>query len=260
MEKIIADWICRYAREYPDLQKTTARWEEPVIAFAAAGDPRFLRLKEVISPTHALPADLLEDAKSVITYFLPFAKTITRSNIAGREASKLWAVTYIETNQLILDVNRHVSQELAQRGYATAIIPATHNFDEKKLISDWSHRHVARIAGLGNFGLNNMLITEKGCSGRVGSMVTNVELKPGQEEARETCLFKYNGSCKKCVERCINAALFVDHYDRWKCYEMCLHNDRIYPDIGVADVCGKCLVGVPCSSTDPVKKSLGRDQ
>jgi epoxyqueuosine reductase QueG len=254
MEKKIAAWIRQYVKRYPTIKEITARWKEPLIAYADAGDPRFLRLKEIISPSHALPADLLGDAKSVITYFLPFDENITRGNIADREASKEWAVTYIETNQLILDLNRHISRELAQLGYETAIIPATHNFDEKKLISDWSHRHVAQIAGLGNFGLNNMLITEKGCSGRIGSMVTNLALEPGLGGDREYCLFKYNGSCKKCVERCVNNALFADSYDRWKCYEMLLHNDSIYPDIGVADVCGKCLVAVPCASSDPVKK------
>lgn len=260
MEEKIAGWFRQYVKSYPVIKGTTARWEEPLIAYANAEDPRFLRLKEIISPTHVLPTDLLENAKSVIAYFLPFVENITRGNIVGRESSKEWAVTYIETNQLILDVNRHISGELAKEGYETAIIPATHNFDEKKLISDWSHRHVAQIAGLGNFGLNNMLITEKGCSGRIGSMVTNLALEPGLGGDREYCLFKYNGSCRKCVERCVNEALFTGSYDRWKCYEICLHNDRIYPDIGVADVCGKCLVAVPCASLDPVKKLKNKNE
>ena len=150
LEEKTVEWIRDYVKCYPAAKKTTARWEEPLIAYADAGDPRFFRLKEIISPSHALPADLLGDAKSIITYFLPFDESITRGNIAGREASKEWAVTYIETNQLILDLNRHISRELAKEGYETAIIPATHNFDEKKLISDWSHRHAAQIGGLGN--------------------------------------------------------------------------------------------------------------
>ena len=48
----------------------------------------------------------------------------------------------------------------------------------KNLISDWSHRHVAVIAGLGKFGLNNMLITDNGCCGRVGSFITDLKIEP----------------------------------------------------------------------------------
>lgn len=36
-------------------------------------------------------------------------------------------------------------------------------------MSEWSHRHAAYIAGLGIFGINNMLITNKGCVGRIPS-------------------------------------------------------------------------------------------
>ncbi len=254
MQEEIKSLIWEFVQKYPDLKKTKARWKEPLVAYASAEDPLFLKLKEVVSPSHALPEDLLEDARSVITYFLPFDEAINESNISGRDVSRLWAETYIETNQLILDLNHHLSAALAEGGYASAIIPATHNFDEKKLISDWSHRHAAYIAGLGNFGVNNMLITEKGCCGRVGSLLTNLPLQPTARGEKEYCLARHDGSCNLCVEQCVNDALFPDSYDRWKCYEMCLHNDRLFPDMGTADVCGKCLVGVPCSTRDPVKK------
>ena len=253
MEKLIRQLIIEYVNHYPVLRQTSNMWQEPIIAFAAADDDLFMTLKAAISPTHALPTDLLADAQSVITYFIPFSKDTVTSNIVGRETSKEWAIAYIATNKLILDLNIHVQSALCQQGYTASILPATHNFDTTKLISDWSHRHVAFIAGLGKIGLNNMLITEKGCCGRLGSIVTNLKLQPTLRSNHENCLYKHQGLCKKCVERCVNGALTETSYDRHLCYDMCLNNADLYNTLGLTDVCGKCLVNLPCSFINPTR-------
>ncbi|GIM27610.1 (Fe-S)-binding protein [Clostridium polyendosporum] len=249
VDNIIKKFVNRYSISY----NIQTKWKQPLVAYANARDNMFLDLKEIISPSHALPQDFLPDAETVITYFIPFDDAIVKSNIEGRECSKLWAVAYIETNQLISDLNIFVKDELKELGYDATNIPATHNFDKKKLISDWSHRHVAVIAGLGKFGLNNMLITDKGCCGRVGSIVTNLKIEPTERNNIEYCLYKHQNICKKCVDRCVNDALKIDYFNRNRCYEMCLYNDKKHPDIGLSDVCGKCLVGVPCSLGNPTK-------
>lgn len=251
IETIIKEFIENYIKT----KKVQAKWKEPLIAYADAGDEMFYRLKEAVSSSHAMPTDLLPEAKTVVAYFIPFDEEIITSNIRNKESSRLWAITYIETNQLILDLNTFIKEQLHKLGYKSNIIPATHNFDEKRLISDWSHRHVAYIAGLGQFGLNNMLITDKGCCGRIGTFVTDLFIEPTKRKKTESCLYKYANVCKKCVDRCVNSALKVDSFDRHRCYEMCLYNDKFHSDIGLADVCGKCLVGVPCSTKDPTKKN-----
>lgn len=254
VDKKIEGILKEFVNKYPEEHKVQTKWGEPLVAFADAADRRFLKLKKTISPSHALPTDFLKDAKTVISYFIPFSESTVKSNIGGRESSRQWAEAYIDTNQLILDINKHLKNELARIGYESVIIPATHNFDKCKLISDWSHRHVAAIAGLGGFGLNNMLITEKGCCGRVGSMVTNLKITPMMNNKKEYCLYKYNGSCKTCIKRCVNNALDIGEFKREKCYEMCLYNDSIFSDMNLTDVCGKCMVGVPCSFVNPVRK------
>jgi len=245
--------IRQFVKRYPETIDVQTKWKEPIVAYADAMDEMFYKLKDVVSPSHALPKDLLLEAQTVVAYFIPFDEDVVKSNIEGRESSKLWAKAYIETNQLILDLNTHISDELKKLGYKSNIIPATHNFDEKKLISDWSHRHVAYITGLGRFGLNNMLITDKGCCGRIGSLITDLKIEPTKRKDKETCLYKHMNICKKCVDRCVNDALKIDSFDRNKCYEMCLHNDKFHSDDSLADVCGKCLVNVPCSMNNPVK-------
>ncbi len=250
MRQIVESIIKEYVEKYPQNKEVQTVWKEPLIAYASAEDVLFPQLKTLISPTHALPGDFLPEAKTVIAYFLPFEESIVTSNIDGREASKIWGIAYIDTNQLIFDLNTRLEAELVKLGYQATIIPATHNFYKDKLISDWSHRHVAYIAGLGKFGLNNMLITEKGCCGRIGTVVTSLEIEPTGRSEAEYCLYKSKGICQKCSDRCVNGSLTLEGFDRHKCYEMCLeNNDRLA--IGQASVCGKCLVGMPCSFKRP---------
>lgn len=254
MESYIRNLIVSYVNSYPELKQTSTVWQDPIISFAAANDNLFYKLKEIISPTHALPTDFLADAQSIITYFIPFVKDTVISNIEGFNASREWGVAYIETNQLIQDLNAFVCDKLRKHDYRATSIPKTYNYDKTKLINDWSHRHIAFIAGLGKFGLNNMLITEKGCCGRIGSIVTNLKLPPTPKSNRENCIYKYNGLCKKCIDRCVTNALTETTFNRFTCHEICLKNAGIFKDLGVVDVCGKCLVNLPCSFTNPTSK------
>lgn len=247
LENIIKEFVTKYHKNYD----TKSRWGDPLITYADADNKEFYTLKNVVSTTHALPKDFLPEAKTVVTYFIPFDDSIIKSNINEKHCSKEWGIAYIETNKLIFDLNTFVMNELEKIGYKSNVIPATHNFDAEKLISDWSHRHVAVIAGLGTFGLNNMIITEKGCCGRVGSFVTDIKITPTPKIEGENCLYKSMNICKKCVDRCVNDALKIETFNRHKCYEMCLDNDRFHSQLGLVDVCGKCLVNIPCSTKNP---------
>lgn len=249
----IQDFIKEVVKNYRTENRTITDWDEPLVAFADANDPVFFELKTVVSESHNLPTDLLKDAETVISYFIPFKREIVLSNVDGRNCSKEWAIAYIETNELILDLNLCLSEELEKSDFESFVLPPTHNFDEKKLISDWSHKHIAFIAGLGKFGLHQMLITEKGCCGRLGSLITNAVIEPTKIRDREFCLYRYEKTCRKCVEKCVFGALRVDSFDRHKCYEICLSNAKLYSKLGSADVCGKCICAVPCSFNNPVK-------
>ena len=210
MKKTVRVEIERFVREYRDSHGTVTPWEIPLVGFASASDPLFQKLKAAVSPTHAVPQDLLAGAATVVAFFLPFTRELTRTNEQGREASEEWARAYLETNELIRSLSLHVKAFLETRDEKACLIPATHNFDPRKLMSDWSHRHVAFIAGLGRFGLNNMLITDRGCCGRIGSLVTTALIEPDPPFGGEACLYRHNGTCRRCVERCVNGALSSD--------------------------------------------------
>jgi epoxyqueuosine reductase QueG len=233
-------------------RRTVTRWTTPIVGFAAADDPLFAASKRSVSPTHALPGDLLPGAKSVIAWFVPFERSVAVSNIAGAEASREWATAYVETNVLLAAIGARLVELLEERGHRAAAPAPTHQFDRTRLVSDWSHRHAAVAAGLGAFGHNNMLITASGCCGRLGSLATTLAFAPDPRHVGEACLHRAGRACLSCVRRCVNDALHEDGFDRFRCYDQCLKNGERLRDLGTADVCGKCLVGVPCSFTDPV--------
>jgi epoxyqueuosine reductase QueG len=227
-------------------------WKEPIIEIISANNEKLNTLKEAVSPDHFMPCDILPDAKSIISFFIPFQDNIIKSNIKGEMASEEWVMAYIKTNELIKIINDNIEIIMGQNGCKTGKIPATHNFDVKKLISNWSHRHIAYIAGIGTFGINNMIITKNGCCGRFGSVIINYEFNEYKQvhNIKEKCLNKLNGSCGICQKKCtVNA--YENNYDRYLCYKQCLRNVEYHKNIGYADICGKCLVGLPCSTKEP---------
>lgn len=79
---------------------------------------------------------------------------------------------------------------LEKKGYRVAVSKEASTFDQEKLISNWSHRHFAYAVRLGTFGINNMLITRKGCCGRYFTIVTNLDVEADEPLKQELCLYK----------------------------------------------------------------------
>jgi len=235
---------------------TATGYREPLVRFAAADDPRFLDLRRLVEPTHMLPNDLLPGARSVVAFFLPFARWVVEANARyGEQVAPEWATAYVETNALIGRINARLIEALAEQGVGAAAQPATHNFDPVSLVCRWAHKSVAVIAGLGSFGLHQMVITDAGCAGRFGSLVLDADLPiPAMKagtftplEPRQRCLYFHDGSCLECVQRCPAGALDPSRpLDK----QLCRHHQKTvaqkYGVVSPADVCGKCAIG-PCS-------------
>jgi len=239
--------------DYDRKNNSGSIWKEPIVEIISANNEKIKELTEIISADHLMPEQILPDAKSIICFFVPFQESIVKSNIPGKMASKEWAIAFIKTNDLIKNINNEVELLMENNGYKAGKIPATHNFDVEKLISNWSHRHIAHIAGMGTFGMNNMLITKNGCCGRIGSIIINYELPEYREigELKEKCLNKAYGNCGVCQQKCVINAYENTNFYRHKCYDKCLENAKYHKLIGYADICGKCLVGLPCSTREP---------
>ena len=62
--------IKEYVQNYKNMKGTETEWREPVIGIANASNDGFADLKYVIGDSHALPSDFIDDAQSVIVFFL----------------------------------------------------------------------------------------------------------------------------------------------------------------------------------------------
>ncbi|MCX7886925.1 MAG: 4Fe-4S binding protein [Verrucomicrobiae bacterium] len=120
--------------------------------------------------------------------------------------------------------------------------------------SSWSERHVAYIAGLGTFGLHTSFITEKGASGRLDSIVTELGITP----TLRTCKSIYDNciKCFRCVRRCPVGAI----KETGKAVRICAKKvlaGKTSPDKAV---CGKCLTDVSCENCNPTRALSAKRQ
>ena len=262
MKQHLLHFIQSYISAYQEREEIATSYGEPLIGFADAWHPYIQNLPQTISPTHELPQNILPDARTIIAYYVPFTKELAKTNRAdGTTASPEWARAYEETNALFAELNEAIIDFIQSSAGSAGITPKAVTFYQDRLISDWSHRHIAYAAGLGTFGLNNMLLTRHGCCGRFSTVITNLDLETGQPLAEEYCLYKKNGTCGACVKHCPTGALTSHGYDRFKCYALCQENAKLYTQFGSSytnedgtgansvgsEVCGKCITGSPCA-------------
>ena len=226
-------------------------WRDPIVVTATI-DERFEILPRIASDEHLLPTDLLPTAKTLIVFFIPFDQRLVEKNIPGPFPCRDWGLAYEATNKLIGLICERIKNILAVQGYMSALTPATHNFDETKLMAKWSHKHLAHLSGLGRVGMNTQLITPAGCAGRLGSLVTEADLGDAPLVTEdELCLHKRGKQCLECFDRCPIQALSEKGIDRRKCWKRLNYNlEKTEQLAGLHDsthVCGKCVVGLPCS-------------
>jgi epoxyqueuosine reductase QueG len=233
-------------------------WRPPLLATAPV-DARFDLLPQIAADDHLHPRDLLSTAKSVIVFFIPFKKTLVRENKDGDRPCRNWGLSYVQTNDLIGRLCASLAASLEAQGFACALTPATHNFDETKLMARWSHKHLGHLVNLGRFGTHRLLITPAGCAGRLGSLVTEADLGDHPViQTPEACLIKAGKECGKCIPVCPVEALKADDFERRRCWERLKDNRARLSDFAdlpvTTHVCGKCAAMMPCSFTNPVAK------
>ena len=236
---------------------TATSWEEPLVGFVSADDPGFDEVRRVLGPKHAMPRDLMPNAASAIALFVPYARALARDNRKGELASRSWCVAFDDTRQMLIALGAHLHEWLQSRGHTLCAIPDSHGFDPERIAADWSHKHVSVLAGLGRPGRHNMLITRSGSFGRGWSYLCDVPLESDPRVEHEPCMTLGGRECTRCVDRCVGAALTLDGYDPRACYDQCLKNEGRFPELPVTDLCGKCMLGAPCTHVDPMAR-IGR--
>lgn len=221
-------------------------FREPLIGFSDAYDVDYTNLKNMIGPWHKKPTEFLENAKSVVSIFVPSTKEVAKAPLAAQDVKNKWGEAYLVINSAFPSICNSVIQLLKCEGFDAMSIPPTHTYDPKILHAAWSHRSAGVISGIGTMGINRMIITKKGSAGRFCSVITSAPLAPSPKEIAHRCFYLKNGKCKKCLKICAVEALNFDGFDKFKCQLETLHLAAMCEDVE-NDTCGKCISVCPLS-------------
>lgn len=195
-------------------------------------------------PGHG-PRDFLPDAKSVVIIGLPIAAGLmgyggylTDSEIIGEEVdctgasetASVWSPRRAVRNHIerrcchesinteLQTLSMYGALVLEQAGYLSAYLPTSYGqtFSWPRNLrrelpgppgefAPFSHRHAAVAAGLGEFGLNNLVLTPRyGPRNRFVSVITTAGLVPDPLLKERVCLGE---RCSLCVRSCGGKAL-----------------------------------------------------
>lgn len=163
------------------------------------------------APKGHRPTDLMPGAKSVVVLAHRYFQSVLESDRFGIESEgipehELWTVQqtifrfmYNTANWRLEMIASQLAAFLEDQGYASLPLPAGGHKTGADHWAFFSHRHAAVLAGLGEFGLNNLLLTPRyGPRVRLNSMITTAELTPDPLCDGPICLGK--DACGLCLE------------------------------------------------------------
>ena len=245
-------------------------FEAPLCGCADPEDPLFLRAKQpdVIGPHCLLPHEWISEARTVVSFFLPFSARVREANTVDKQwPAEEWLHGRIEGQAFLEKLLAFIRDRLVSAGYASTAPQLDERYraggsasiahtaaPESRFTSNWSERHVAFICGLCTFGLSRGLITARGVAGRFGSIVTTLALEPSPRDY--TDIYEYCSRCGACVRNCPANAISLE---KGKEHPPCSrYLDRIREKNKPRYGCGKCQVNVPCESKRPKKLPADR--
>jgi epoxyqueuosine reductase QueG len=123
---------------------------------------------------------------------------------------------YQRVNIALDAIGLGVTSMIQGLGFQALPIPASQILDWKTQKGHLSHKHVARAAGLGWIGRNNLLVNERfGSRIRLLSILTDFPLAPDSPSVKDC------GSCRACIKVCPAGAIKErqQDFDHLRCYE-----------------------------------------
>lgn len=221
-------------------------FDAPLIGVAQARDPLFLKLKDstVVDPGHLTPKEWMPEAKSVISYFLPFSSAIRNLFKNKNSVSSLkWTYEKIENMSFVNTLCKFISKNIGEMGGISVIPSISPRFTVKNYKSNWSEKHIAFISGLGTLSLNKTLITKRGCAGRLGSIIVSIPYKATKRAY--SGVYDYCNSCGSCIQICPHHVIGRYNKGNISCTNF---------------LCQKCQLSMPCEYKIPLeaRKKIAR--
>lgn len=165
------------------------------------------------APRMSHPTAILPDAKSVIVLAVRYPKGTT-DNWGKPPAESMYLFQSVQsamTGVVTPMIQHQIVRMLEEAGHLAVPVGGSsywryRDYKEVKggYFADFSHRHAAVAAGLGEFGRQGLLVTPRfGTRQRLTSIISNAPLTPDRlYSGKPIC----NG-CMKCVKACPVAAL-----------------------------------------------------
>jgi epoxyqueuosine reductase QueG len=193
------------------------------------------RFKE--APEGRRPTDILPTARSVI---------VGAVHILDSVCDDLPETRYEYTNQFSIlngtlgSASTRVARMLEEKGYRAIPIPAAYPRINKELMGVFSHRHAAVLAGLGEIGFSNLLITPQfGARVRLVSILTEVSLEPDQPYKKSLCSEQQKECGRACLRFCpVEAISREGKVNKDRCLR---YQEQIMPRAVVELRCGMCV-------------------
>ncbi|MBM4307260.1 MAG: epoxyqueuosine reductase [Deltaproteobacteria bacterium] len=153
---------------------------------------------------------------------------------------------YQRVNILLDTISLIVSSAIQEKGYQAMPIAASQIIDWKNQRGHLSHKHVARTAGLGWIGRNNLLV-----NGTFGSRIRLVTILTDLPLEFNSPLRKDCGSCRACIKVCPVEAIKEkpEDFDHLRCYEQLrAFSKTLHFSHNICGICVKTCRGFKGSS------------
>jgi epoxyqueuosine reductase QueG len=211
----------------------------PLIGFASSGrweDPPF----RPWMPSEFYPQNVVPGTKTVIVIGLPVTLPVLETT-----PSVNYHELYKTINALLDQYAYRISLFLESEGYSAVGITrdgyTSLDILRERPIAAFSHRHAAFLAGMGTFGVNNTLLTERyGPRVRFASVLTDAELRPSTMMQETLCVH-----CMRCVDHCpVRAIEPLDYPARTIDKARCTEHNASLGKRGISP-CGICIKVCP---------------
>jgi len=182
-----------------------------------------------------LPYEKIKDLKYGISIAVFVLEEVL--NTLENGPNRLYLNHYKNLNYYLDRVSLKLSFQIKKMGYKALPIPASSIVDWEKQTSFLSHKMIAKKAGMGWIGRNNLIVhPERGAKIRIASILTDMPLKTDKEIIKEC---KY---CRNCIEICPAKAIGESYkdYDMKKCLEKLKEFAKKY-GFGKQYICGLCV-------------------
>ncbi len=148
---------------------------------------------------------------------------------------------YQRVNILLDSIGLIVTSMIQELGYQAMPVSASQIVDWKKQRGHLSHKHVARAAGLGWIGRNNLLVNEKfGSRVRLVTILTDLPLVIDSPSLKDC------GSCRACLKVCPVGAIKErqEGFDHLQCYEQLkIFSKTLHFSHQICGICVKACKG-----------------